>query len=44
MAFVWMNLDQNLFSADSRGNALVPLTGSRKARGQVLMAVTKLNQ
>jgi hypothetical protein len=45
MAFVWMNLDQNLFSADSRGNALVPLTGSRNgARGQVLMAVTKLNQ
>jgi hypothetical protein len=39
-----MNLDQNLFSADS-GNALVPLTGSRNgARGQVLMAVTKLNQ
>nr|WP_309760243.1 M1 family metallopeptidase [Flavobacterium sp.] len=36
MAFVWMNLDQNLFSADSRGNALVPLTGSRNgARGQV---------
>jgi hypothetical protein len=35
----------NLFSADSRGNALVPLTGSRNgARGQVLMAVTKLNQ
>jgi hypothetical protein len=31
-----MNLDQNLFSADSRGNALVPLTGSRNgARGQV---------
>ena len=26
MAFVWMNLDQNLFKADSRGNALVPLT------------------
>ncbi|TRX38340.1 M1 family metallopeptidase [Flavobacterium restrictum] len=36
MAFVWMNLDQNLFKADSRGNALVPLKGSRNgAQGQV---------
>ena len=36
MAFVWMNLDQNLFKADSRGNAVVPLTGSRNgARGQI---------
>ncbi|MFV8271140.1 M1 family metallopeptidase [Flavobacterium sp. GT2N3] len=36
MAFVWMNLDQNLFKADSRGNAIVPLTGSRNgAQGQV---------
>jgi hypothetical protein len=24
-----MNLDQNLFKSDSRGNAVVPLTGSR---------------
>ena len=29
MSFVWMHLDQNLFKSDSRGNALVPLTGSR---------------
>jgi hypothetical protein len=36
LAFVWMNLDQNLFKADSRGNAVVPLTGSRNgARGQI---------
>jgi hypothetical protein len=28
MSFIWMNLDQNLFKSDSRGNA-VPLTGSR---------------
>ncbi|TDE43538.1 M1 family peptidase [Flavobacterium rhamnosiphilum] len=36
LAFVWMNLDQNLFKADSRGNAVVPLTGSRNgAQGQI---------
>jgi hypothetical protein len=36
MAFLWMNLDQNLFKSDSRGNALVPLEGSRNgARGQI---------
>lgn len=36
MAFVWMNLDQNLFSSDSRGNAVVPITGSRNgAQGQI---------
>jgi hypothetical protein len=36
LAFVWMNLDQNLFKSDSRGNAIVPLTGSRNgARGQI---------
>ena len=36
MSFVWMNLDQNLFQADSRGNAVVPLTGSRNgAQGQI---------
>lgn len=36
MAFVWMNLDQNLFKADSRGNAIIPLTGSRNgAQGQI---------
>ncbi|UFH35116.1 M1 family metallopeptidase [Flavobacterium acetivorans] len=36
MSFLWMHLDQNLFKADSRGNAVVPLTGSRNgAQGQV---------
>ncbi|NRT15874.1 hypothetical protein HNP99_002234 [Flavobacterium sp. 28A] len=36
MNFVWMNIDQNLFKADSRGNAVVPLTGSRNgAQGEV---------
>ncbi|MBG6062071.1 hypothetical protein IWX83_001867 [Flavobacterium sp. CG_9.1] len=36
MAFVWMNLDQNLFKADSRGSAIVPMTGSRNgAQGQI---------
>ena len=35
MNFVWMHLDQNLFKSDSRGNAVVPLTGSRNgAQGQ----------
>ncbi len=36
MTFVWMHLDQNLFKADSRGNAIIPLTGSRNgAQGQI---------
>ena len=36
MSFVWMHLDQNLFKADSRGNAVVPVSGSRNgAQGQV---------
>lgn len=35
MNFVWMNVDQNLFKKDSRGNAVVPLTGSRNgAQGE----------
>jgi len=35
LAFLWMHLDQNLFKKDSRGNAVVPVTGSRNgARGQ----------
>jgi hypothetical protein len=29
MSFIWMNIDQNLFKENSRGNAVVPLTGSR---------------
>ncbi|OCB74838.1 M1 family metallopeptidase [Flavobacterium crassostreae] len=36
MGFVWMHLDQNLFKPDSRGAAVVPLTGSRNgAQGEV---------
>ena len=36
MSFVWMHLDQNLFKDDSRGTAVIPLTGSRNgAQGQV---------
>jgi hypothetical protein len=45
MNFVWMNVDQNLFKDDSRGNAIVPMTGSRNgARGEVLTEVTKSNR
>ncbi len=36
MNFVWMNLDQNLFKSDSRGLAIIPITGSRNgAQGQI---------
>ena len=36
LEFLWMNIDQNLFKADSRGNAIIPLTGSRNgAHGEV---------
>ncbi|NUY82290.1 M1 family metallopeptidase [Flavobacterium sp. MAH-1] len=36
LAFLWMHVDQNLFAKDSRGNAVIPPTGSRNgARGQV---------
>lgn len=29
LSFLWMNLDQNLFSKKSRGSAIIPPTGSR---------------
>lgn len=29
LEFLWLQLDQNLFKKDSRGNALIPATGSR---------------
>lgn len=29
LSFLWLQLDQNLFSEDSRGNGVVPLSGSR---------------
>jgi hypothetical protein len=36
MSFLWLNLEQNLFKADSRGEAIVPVTGSRNGRqGQI---------
>jgi hypothetical protein len=39
-----MNLDQNLFKSDSRGNAVVPLTGSRNGRKEkILTEVIKSN-
>ncbi|ESU21012.1 aminopeptidase [Flavobacterium cauense R2A-7] len=35
LAFLWMHLDQNLFKKDSRGNAVIPVSGSRNgAKGQ----------
>lgn len=35
LGFVWLHLDQNLFKKDSRGNAIIPLKGSRNgAKGQ----------
>ncbi len=35
LGFLWLQLDQNLFKKDSRGNAIVPISGSRNgAHGQ----------
>lgn len=35
LSFLWLQLDQNLFKKDSRGNAIIPLKGSRNgAKGQ----------
>ncbi|MEL1253671.1 M1 family metallopeptidase [Flavobacterium sp. DGU38] len=43
LSFVWLNLDQNLFKNDSRGNAVIPLTGSRNgAQGQVFDGGNKI--
>ncbi|MCC9064444.1 M1 family metallopeptidase [Flavobacterium piscisymbiosum] len=43
LGFLWLNLDQNLFKEDSRGNAVVPLTGSRNgAQGQVFEGGNKI--
>ncbi|NHM07448.1 M1 family metallopeptidase [Flavobacterium sp. CYK-4] len=37
LPFLWMHLDQNAFKADSRGNAIISLTGSRGgAKGETL--------
>ncbi len=43
MSFVWMLLDQNLFKSDSRGNAIIPVSGSRNgAQGQVFDGGNKI--
>ncbi|MBZ4040762.1 M1 family metallopeptidase [Flavobacterium hibisci] len=43
LSSVWLNLDQNLFKNDSRGNAVVPLTGSRNgAQGQIFDGGNKI--
>ena len=43
LSFLWLNVDQNLFKPDSRGHAIVPLTGSRNgAQGQVFDAGFKI--
>ena len=35
--FLWLHMDQNLFESDSRGNAIIPLNGSRNgSKGQTL--------
>ena len=35
LEFLWLQLDQNLFEDSSRGNAIIPINGSRNgARGQ----------
>lgn len=35
LEFLWLQLDQNLFKKDSRGNAVIPIAGSRNgAKGQ----------
>ena len=35
LGFLWLQLDQNLFKKDSRGNAIIPLKGSRNGdKGQ----------
>ncbi|SDT48776.1 hypothetical protein SAMN05216490_3687 [Mucilaginibacter mallensis] len=43
LGFLWMQVEQNLFKQDSRGTAIVPLTGSRNwGRGQVFDAGDKI--
>ena len=43
LGFLWMLVEQNLFKLDSRGTAIVPLTGSRNwGRGQAFDAGDKI--
>ena len=43
MDFVWITLEQNLFKSDSRGNAIIPIEGSRNgAQGQIFDGGNKI--
>ncbi|MFD1257077.1 M1 family metallopeptidase [Mucilaginibacter terrae] len=43
LGFLWMQLDQNLFKQDSRGSAIIPMSGSRNGgRGQAFDAGYKI--
>jgi len=43
LEFLWMQMDQNLFRQDSRGTAIVPLSGSRNGgKGQIFDAGFKI--
>ncbi len=43
LGFLWMQVEQNLFKQDSRGTAIVPLSGSRNwGRGQIFDAGDKI--
>ena len=42
--FLWLQLDQNLFKKDSRGNAIIPIAGSRNgAHGEEFDGGYKIN-
>ena len=44
MDFLWLHMDQNIFKTDSRGNAIIPLNGSRNgSRGQMLDGGLKIS-
>ncbi|WP_338410233.1 M1 family metallopeptidase [uncultured Flavobacterium sp.] len=43
--FIWMYLDQNLFAKDSRGNAVIPVSGSRNgAKGEAFDGGHKISK
>ncbi len=43
LSFLWLQLDQNIFKADSRGSAIIPYTGSRNgSHGQTFDAGYKI--
>ncbi len=44
LQFLWLNVDQNLFKKDSRGLAIIPISGSRNgADGEILDGGHKIN-